>query len=317
MAGNPQNNESAIEAREPPSRGGSMDDETKILISAPKPATPATGRNACLVHIYPAGPNLGARYPLKETPLIVGRDEGCQICVNDDSVSRRHARLEPLGEGYGVVDLQSTNGTYVNDHRVTLHQLKDGDYLRIGNGIFRFLAGGNVEAEYHEEIYRLTIIDALTEIHNKRYFQDFLARSLSCAIRYRRPLSLIMFDIDKFKAINDQLGHLGGDYTLRELASVIKRAIRREDLFARYGGEEFALVMPETAREDGITVAEHLRRTVEQHPFQYLNHRYRVTISLGVSAVTGENWLTTSELTQQSDENLYEAKRQGRNRVVS
>jgi diguanylate cyclase (GGDEF)-like protein len=269
-----------------------------------------------LVHIYPAGAALGKRYTLKDTPLLVGRDESCPICINDDSVSRRHARIEPMGDGYGVVDLQSTNGTYVNDARVTTHPLKDGDYLRIGNGILRFLAGGNIEAEYHEEIYRLTIIDALTEIYNKRYLQDFLGRSLSTAIRYRRPLSLIIFDIDKFKNVNDQLGHLAGDYTLRELSACIRKGIRREDLFARYGGEEFALVMPETLREDAVTVAEHMRRLVEQHPFQYLNNRFRITISLGVAAITGENWQTTSELIRQADENLYQAKKQGRNRVV-
>jgi diguanylate cyclase (GGDEF)-like protein len=296
--------------------GGPMDDETRVLVGGQKQALPKTGKNACLVHIYPAGANLGTRYTLKETPLIVGRDEACDICVPDDSVSRRHARIEPMGDGYGVIDMQSTNGTYVNDNRVNSHQLKDGDYLRIGNGIFRYLAGGNIEAEYHEEIYRLTIVDALTEIHNKRYLQDFVGRALSCAIRYRRPMSLIMFDIDKFKDINDRLGHLGGDYTLRELAAIVKRSVRREDLFARYGGEEFALVMPETVREDALTVAENLRRLVEQHPFQYLHNRYRVTISLGVASVTGETWLTTSELIRQSDEKLYQAKRQGRNRVV-
>lgn len=293
-----------------------MDDETKILVSTPKPSASSGSKNACLVQIYPPGPTLGHRYPLKQQAILIGREESCDIPIHDDSVSRRHARIEPLGDGYGIVDLQSTNGTYVNDARITLQKIKDGDYLRIGNAIFRFLGGGNVEAEYHEEIYRLTIIDALTEIHNKRYFIEFLSRSLSCAIRYRRPLSLIMFDIDKFKSINDQLGHLGGDYTLRELAGCIKRGVRREDLFARYGGEEFALVMPETVREDALTVAEHLRRMVEQHPFQYLNHRYPVTISLGVAATNGETWMATSELIRQADENLYEAKRRGRNRVV-
>jgi len=293
-----------------------MDDETKILVTTPKPTATGSNRDACLVHIYPPGPALGNRYPLKETALLIGREDSCQICVNDDSVSRRHARIEPLGDGFGVVDLHSTNGTYVNDARVTLQKLKDGDYLRIGNGIFRYLGGGNVEAEYHEEIYRLTIVDALTETHNKRYLMEFLTRSLSCAIRYRRPLSLIMFDIDKFKAINDQLGHLGGDYTLRELAGVIRRSVRREDLLARYGGEEFSLVMPETEREDAVTVAEHLRQAVEQHPFQYLNHRYQVTISLGVASTSGENWLATSEIIRLADENLYLAKNQGRNRVI-
>jgi diguanylate cyclase (GGDEF)-like protein len=293
-----------------------MDDETKILVSGKRQPASAANRDACLVLIYPPSPALGSRYPLKDTPLMVGRDESCPIRINDESVSRRHARIEPMHDGYGVVDLQSTNGTYVNDARVSMQQLKDGDYLRIGNGILRFLAGGNIEAEYHEEIYRLTIIDALTEIYNKRYLQDFLSRSLSCAIRYRRPLALIMFDIDKFKLVNDQLGHLAGDYALRELAACVKKGVRREDLFARYGGEEFALVMPETLSPDAVTVAEHIRRLVEQHPFQYLNHRFKVTISLGVAGVTGDNWLTTSELIHHADEKLYQAKKQGRNRVV-
>ena len=90
-----------------------------------------------------------------------------------------------------------------------MHQLKDGDYLRIGNGIYRFLAGGNIEAEYHEEIYRLTIIDALTEIHNKRYCIEFLGRSCPARPAIAGRLSLVMFDIDRFKAINDQPGPSG------------------------------------------------------------------------------------------------------------
>ncbi|MBY0526024.1 MAG: GGDEF domain-containing protein [Gemmataceae bacterium] len=292
-----------------------MDDETRILTTTPKP--PSAGpRNACLVHIYPPGAALGSRYTLKETPTVLGRDDNCDIPINDDSVSRRHACIQPNPNGYGVIDLQSTNGTFVNDVRVTMHQLRDGDYVKIGNGIYRFLAGGNIEAEYHEEIYRLTIIDALTDIHNKRYLLEFLGRALSCSTRYARPLALAMFDLDKFKAINDQLGHLGGDYTLRELAMRIKKAIRKEDLFARYGGEEFSVVMPETVRKDALQVAEQLRKLVERHPFEYGGHQFRVTISIGVAAITGDEWLAPTELVKQADENLYQAKKQGRNRVV-
>ena len=196
-----------------------MDEETRILVSNAKQPAKASERTACLVFIYPTGSNVGTRYTLGDRPVVIGRDDDCDIRINDDSVSRRHACVQPGADGYDVVDLQSTNGTYVNDARILHPALKDGDYLRIGNGIFRFLTGGNVEAEYHEEIYRLTIVDALTEIHNKRYFMEFLGRALSCSCRYRRPLSLVMFDIDHFKAINDELGHLGGDSTLRELAA--------------------------------------------------------------------------------------------------
>ena len=293
-----------------------MDDETRILTTTPKPP-PAGQRGACLVHIYPSGPNLGSRYTLGDTPLVVGRDDTSDICINDDSVSRRHACIQPTSQGYGVLDLQSTNGTFVNDARVSMHQLKDGDYLRFGNGIYRFLAGGNIEAEYHEEIYRLTIVDALTDIHNKRYFIEFLGRALSCSTRYRRPLALAMFDIDRFKTVNDKMGHLGGDYTLRELAMRIRKSVRKDDLFARYGGEEFALVMPETIGRDAVQVVEQIRRLVEHNPFDYVGHSYQITISAGLAATNGEDWLAPSEMIRLADENLYQAKRQGRNRVVS
>src|SRR6202163_695996 len=187
-----------------------------------------TSRNACLVHIYPTGPGMGTRYTLGEQPIIVGRASDCEIRINDHSVSRRHARIQPGADGYYAVDLQSTNGTYVNDVPASMYKLKDGDYLRVGNCIYRFLMGCNVEAEYHEEIYRLNIIDALTDIHNKRYFLEFLERELARSSRYDRPLSLVMMDIDKFKAINEEMGHLGGDFTLRELAARIKGNIRKE-----------------------------------------------------------------------------------------
>src|SRR5262249_2465559 len=160
------------------------------------------------------------------------------------------------------------------------------------NCIYRFLAGGNVEAEYHEEIYRLTIIDALTDTHNKRYMLEFLDRELSRSQRYRRPLALVMFDIDRFKSCNDDLGHLGGDLILRELAACVKGCIRKEELFARYGGEEFVIVLPETTLEGAVTVAERIRSLVEKHTFQYEGKTYPITISLGVATTMGEEELT-------------------------
>jgi diguanylate cyclase (GGDEF)-like protein len=294
-----------------------MEEETMILATTPKPQTPAICRHACLVHIYPTGPSMGTRYTLGEKPMVIGRDDTCDVSLSDESVSRHHACIQPGADGFGIVDLQSTNGTFVNDQRVSLALLRDGDYVRVGGGILRFLASNNIESAYHEEIYRLAIIDALTEIHNKRYLLEFLNRELACSARYRRPLALILFDIDRFKAINDLYGHLCGDYTLRELAAwVKKRAVRKEDLFARYGGEEFALVLPETTLEGAKELAERLRRSVEACPFQFDGNGFRVTISLGVTATTGEQWLTTNEMIEHADSQLYLAKRQGRNRVL-
>ncbi len=160
------------------------------------------------------------------------------------------------------------------------------------------------------------IIDALTDIHNKRYLLEFLDRELSRSARYHRPLALIMFDIDHFKAINDEFGHLGGDFALRELAACVKGSVRKEELFARYGGEEFIIVLPETDRDGALTVAERVRVLVEKHSFQYEGKTIRVTISIGVATTTGETALTPAELIRQADDKMYQAKNSGRNRVA-
>jgi diguanylate cyclase (GGDEF)-like protein len=294
-----------------------MEKATETWVTAPDRLVSSTRRDACVVHIYPTGPGMGARYPLTDVPMVLGRGNDCDIRINDHSVSRRHARIQPGADGYYAVDLQSTNGTFVNDVPASICKLKDGDYLRVGNCIYRFLAGGNVEAEYHEEIYRLTIIDALTDIHNKRYLMEFLDRELARSSRYNRPLALILFDLDRFKTINDDLGHLGGDFTLRELAACVKAGIRKEELFARYGGEEFAVVLPETTSAGALGVAERIRGLVENHPFQYEGRSYPVTISVGVAGTAGEEPLTPTDLIRQADDCLFQAKRDGRNRVVA
>jgi diguanylate cyclase (GGDEF)-like protein len=293
-----------------------MEKPTETWVTAPERLVSTTRREACVVHIYPTGPGMGARYTLSESPMVLGRGTDCDIRINDHSVSRRHARIQPGADGYYAVDLQSTNGTFVNDVPASICKLKDGDYLRVGNCIYRFLAGGNVEAEYHEEIYRLTIIDGLTDIHNKRYLLEFLDRELARSARYQRPLALIMYDLDRFKAINDEMGHLGGDYTLREISACVKGSIRKEELFARYGGEEFVVVLPETNPEGALVVAERMRTLVEKHQFEYEGKMFPVTISVGVATTIGDETLTPIELIRQADEKLYQAKSLGRNRVV-
>lgn len=293
-----------------------VDKVTDTWISAPKKLFSAATREACLVHIYPTGPTMGCRYPLTDRSLIIGRGDDCDIRLVDHSVSRKHARIEPSPEGYCVADQQSTNGTFVNDKQldrpVILH---DGDYLRVGNCLYRFLAGGNIEAEYHEEIYRLTILDGLTQIHNARYLNEFLAREVVRSQRHNRPLSLLALDIDKFKSLNDSLGHLCGDFVLRELADVIRGNVRQEDLFARSGGEEFTVVLVETTMDGAVQVAERLREAVEQHQFSFEATAITLTISIGVANTSGDANATPIMLRKAADEKLYEAKRNGRNRV--
>ncbi|QVL30584.1 GGDEF domain-containing protein [Telmatocola sphagniphila] len=277
----------------------------------------STLADACLVHIYPTGPAMGRRYVLRDKPLIIGRGEDCDISIQESSVSRRHARIEPVGEVFYVLDLQSTNGTFINDKQLTeSHILHDGDYLRVGNCIYRFLVGGNIESEYHEEIYRLTIIDALTQTHNVRYLSDFLDREVMRSNRHKRPLCVAMIDIDLFRQVNEDAGHLGGDFCLRELSHRIKRLIRREDLFARYGGEEFVLVLVETKMKQAYEAADRLRQMIAEQPFKFEDKKINLTVSIGISECLLDGTDTAREILKRADANLYKAKRDGRNRVI-
>jgi two-component system, cell cycle response regulator len=289
---------------------------TETWITTPKRLFSAVTREACLVHIYPTGPCMGRRYPLGDKDLLVGRGDDCDIRIQDNSVSRKHVKVEPTEEGFSVGDLGSTNGTFVNDKQLDgVQKLHDGDYLRVGNCLYRYLTGGNIEAEYHEEIYRLTIQDGLTRIHNQRALTEFLDREVARSQRHKRPLSVLMFDIDKFKAINDTHGHLCGDFVLRELAECIRGTIRKEDLFARYGGEEFCVVLVETSPAEAQGAAERVRSIIEKHPFQFENTKIKLTVSVGVATTTGETILTPPDLLRLADEKLYLAKRSGRNCV--
>src|SRR5262249_34946758 len=119
-----------------------MDKATETWVTPPKRLPATTNRDACLVHIYPTGAAIGSRYALGDRAVILGRGDDCDVRISDQSVSRRHARIELGPNGYFVIDLQSTNGTFVNNAPVTMSKLADGDYLRAGNCIYRFLAGG-------------------------------------------------------------------------------------------------------------------------------------------------------------------------------
>jgi diguanylate cyclase (GGDEF)-like protein len=278
---------------------------------------------ACLVVIY--GADLGKRIPLGAEPIECGRSSQIGIPLDDDAVSRRHARFAWAGSTVVVSDLGSTNGTAVNDVNVRERTLTDGDQIKIGHTIFKFIYSGNIEASYHEEIYRLMTVDGLTQVQNKRSFETALEREVSRAHRYRRPLSLVLFDIDHFKKINDVRGHLAGDAVLRQLAALVSANVRREDIVARVGGEEFALLAPEIDLEHARTIAEKLRALLARTPLRFEEHSIPVTSSFGVATLRlsvrtpdgmVEPMSTGSELFKAADERLYMAKNAGRNRVM-
>jgi len=288
-------------------------DSNLTIVTTRGPSAPKEGEaGSCLVVIY--GNDLGRRIGLEQKATTVGRSSKADLFIDDDSISRKHCELTWDGKRHRVRDLESTNGTYVNDELVDSAELRHGDQIKIGRTIMKFISGGNVEGHYHEEIYRLMTVDGLTQVHNKRYFDEVLEREVSRSARYGVRFSIILFDIDHFKEVNDSRGHLAGDAVLRQLGTLVNANIRRDDVVCRTGGEEFTIVTPETDRKGAVGLAEKIRRLVEKTRFEFEKERVPVTISAGVA-----EWDAAMELGDQlvadADAKLYEAKGSGRNRV--
>ena len=206
----------------------------------------------------------------------------------------------------------------MNDEKIGRDRcsLKDGDQIRVGRSILKFMSGTNLEANYHEEIYRLMTVDALTQVYNKRYFTEALEREYNRSQRYKRELSLVLFDVDHFKAVNDGHGHLAGDAVLRQVAAEVKPRLREQDIFARVGGEEFAVLLPEINHEGALATAEKVRRIIEAATFIVEMLAVKITVSVGVTSLDPRGRDPMS-LYERADAALYEAKRSGRNSVKS
>jgi len=287
-----------------------------VLTEVGEARAPSPGsENGCLIVIY--GQEMGRRVRVTTEPLIIGRSPKCEIQVDQESVSRNHCRIRFEGGEFLVRDLGSTNGTYVNDDLVHEEgRLRHGDQLKVGRTILKFIVGDDVEVEYHEEIYRLMTTDGLTQLHNKRYFDEMLDREVARAKRYKRTFSLLVFDIDLFKNINDRFGHLAGDAILRQLGAVLLGRLRVNDVLARIGGEEFALITPEVGLDGATELAGKIHRLIADTRFEFEGTRVAVTVSVGV-AEWQPHYEDPSDLFKAADEKMFEAKRNGRNQVCS
>ncbi len=275
------------------------------------------GTAGSLVVIYGAG--LGRLIPIDGEELSIGRDLSNHVVVEQESVSRRHCALRVRNGGLCLQDLGSTNGTYLNDVEVRYPReepLRSGDLIKVGGTIFKFLGAGSVEALYHEEIYRMAIIDGLTEVNNRRYLMEFLDREMARCLRHDRPLSLVMFDLDHFKSINTEHGHLAGDAVLRDLAGTIQtRMMRREELLARYGGDEFAIVLPESTVENARLFAKRLLALVGSRQVVFEDRKIPISISIGLATMS-KDFTEPSQFIESADANLLTAKRFGRGRTI-
>jgi len=280
---------------------------TAISLPSERPKGPG---QPCLVII--SGPEMGRRIDLTHEEVSIGRSEQCTVFVNSDLVSRRHAVINRVLGRYIVVDLKSTNGTFVNDQRVDRAELKDGDLLRTGKTVLKFLES-NLELEYMQHLLSLATVDSLTNLHNKRHFDEVFGKEVARSDNAQQPLSLIVLDIDFFKRINDGFGHPAGDAVLKHVATIVKTQIRPGDTLCRVGGEEFALVLPQTPLSLASQAAELIRAAVESSVCEVAGTPIPATLSLGVAQLArGE---VPEGLYQRADERLYAAKHGGRNRV--
>ncbi|MBX3131151.1 MAG: GGDEF domain-containing protein [Polyangiaceae bacterium] len=290
--------------------------ETTVEVTVTRDFTRSWRRNlpgqAFLVVI--AGPRLGHRVVLAETDLDIGRGASCGLQLDADSVSRQHACIRWDGSAHHVVDLKSTNGTYVNEVRITDHLLSDGDRVQIGKVLLKYLTGANIESAYHEEVQRLMRYDGLTGIHNKSHFDETFHNVVWRARVDPSPTSLIVFDLDFFKRINDTHGHTAGDAVLRQVAAVVAGVLPPGVVFARVGGEEFAIVAQNLGLAQAYQLAEHARRAVEATAFEFDGRQIPVTLSLGVAERLPTD-ATPDAFYGRADAQLYQAKGSGRNRV--
>jgi two-component system cell cycle response regulator len=269
---------------------------------------------ACLVVIH--GDNIGHKYDLDVKVLTIGRGRDNDICVNHRSVSRNHSEVHVDEHGAQLRDLQSTNGTLVNDQPVGTVYLRDGDRIKVGRTVLKFISGSNVEAAYHQQVYTMTRYDSLTGVYNRRSFDERIADEVERSHRYGRPLALVMFDIDHFKRCNDTYGHRGGDFVLHGVAQLVQERARKLDFVARYGGEEFAVIISEFEPPYANLFAEDIRRLIEGRPFEFEGNVIAVAISVGL-VIWSPRFESSAQLIEACDQCLYQAKASGRNRVVA
>ncbi|MBI3206513.1 MAG: diguanylate cyclase [Myxococcales bacterium] len=293
-------------------------DQETVITEVGKRGPPTAPGNDSLVVIYAKDEGMrGKRFKLEKSPLTIGRVQDSDIVLDDDAVSRRHAQIEQRETAWFVVDVGSRNGTLHNEGELAREAaLAHGDRIKVGSTIFKYLTGADAESAYFEEVFKLTITDGLTQVNNRRHFDETLEREYLRARRHRRPLALLVLDIDHFKKINDQYGHLAGDHVLRELAGLVQSRVRRDETVARYGGEEFVVLLPETTLEGAVSLAENLRARIAAHSFVFQSTTIPVTVSIGCAAAI-EADTTAPDLFRRADELLYRAKKGGRNRVCS
>lgn len=273
----------------------------------------------CLVLLVGPSNQVGRQWPIEKTDFVIGRSAGSHVHVDDRSVSKAHAKLTLKAGEVSIIDLESTNKTVVNGRPINPLEpliLKNNDQIKTGNIIFKFLERGNIETVSVAQTFDRGQTDPLTGIYNRGALNARGAEAFNKSRMLDVVFSVLVFDIDHFKSVNDTYGHPAGDYVLKEMTRVIREGlIRGNDVFGRYGGEEFCLLFLGSETNKVLEIGERLRKTIEEHQFGYEGQKLPITISIGISTITeGDSGWT--DVFNRADKALYVSKHGGRNRVT-
>ena len=264
------------------------------------------------------GVGAGQVLSVVQMPFTMGRHATNQLPIDDDSISRSHARFVRQDGKYFVEDLGSRNGTFLQGKRITRAEIRDDDWIQLGARVaFRFTLTDSRQEGLLRKLYESSTRDALTGAYNRRHFDDRLRAEIAFAVRHATDCALILLDLDHFKRVNDTYGHPAGDEILRHLAGVANGALRTEDVFARFGGEEFAVILRGASTRGAARLAERLREALSLQHAVYEGQEISVTLSAGCAALSCCATPSSDEVVAIADRRLYAAKQAGRNRVVA
>ena len=304
---------------EPRSKRADLDRTVSDSIAALEvPQSSPLGDAELIVIAHPDARWIGSRFRIPRQPRVaVGRADTADLRLSGSpSLSRHHATFHFSGEVATLEDAGSRNGTFVNGRRI-VHAvaLASGDRIQIGGVHCKFLHGLDVEAAYHDALLELATRDGLTGAYNRRFFEEELERQIERARARGDRLCLVLLDLDHFKRVNDQHGHVIGDQVLRELVAIARRCFGSEPVLARVGGEEFAFTCRESGATEAAALAETVRAAIAGHPLECLDAAERITCSFGVAEL-GTGDASGVDLYRRADQALYRSKNAGRDRVT-
>ena len=292
---------------------------SRTVYSAPNSQKGASTAHRLPVLVVLRGAQVGRRYLLNESGLVLGRraDKAQLVVPGDAQISSVHCRFERGGpaQAWQVVDLGSTNGTVVGTNRVATQALVDGDRILVGETVLKFTYHDEIEEEFHQAVDHLMNIDDLTGLPVQRVFQVRFQETLQLCKRREQPMAVFMMDMDGLKKMNDTHGHFVGAHSIatvgRRLGGIVHAA---GGVVSRFGGDEFSAFVPNADKEQALAIGERMRAAVGDAPITREAVTVNPTISIGMAVFPLDGQLA-EELTRKADDALYRAKASGRNRV--